>query len=96
MTRKKAFERWKTKLSNTEVTPQAIWPITKCLLKRDEPRALTAIHGASGLKFHPTEKANAIADCLGIKFTPHDLCNENHERRVEARVHMTARNEYII
>jgi hypothetical protein len=40
----------------------------------------------SSLKFHPSEKANAIADCLEIKFTPHDLCDENHERRVEARV----------
>jgi hypothetical protein len=27
MTRKKAFDRWETKISNTEVTPQAIWPI---------------------------------------------------------------------
>jgi hypothetical protein len=31
-------------------------------------------------------KANAIAECLEIQFTPHDLCDENHERRVEARV----------
>jgi hypothetical protein len=32
------------------------------------------------------DKANAIADCLENQFTPHDLCDENHERRVEARV----------
>jgi hypothetical protein len=50
------------------------------------PRVPTAINGASGLKFYPTETANAIADCLEIQFTPHDLCDENHERRVEARV----------
>jgi hypothetical protein len=62
MTRKKALERWETNLSNTEVTPQAVWPIPKSLLKRDGPRAPTAIHGSSGLKFHPFEKANAIAD----------------------------------
>jgi hypothetical protein len=31
-------------------------------------------------------KTNAIADCLEIQFTPHELCNENHERGVEARV----------
>jgi hypothetical protein len=37
----------------------------------------------SGLKFLPTEKANAIADCLENRFTHHDLCDENHERRVE-------------
>jgi hypothetical protein len=66
MTRKNAFERWETKISNAEVTPQAIWPIAKSLLKRDGPRAPTVIHGASGLKFLPSEKANAIADCLEI------------------------------
>ncbi|PNF35683.1 hypothetical protein B7P43_G17443 [Cryptotermes secundus] len=86
MTRKKALERWETKISNAEVTPQCIWPIAKSLLKRDGPRAPTAIHGSSGLKFHPSEKANEIADCLEIQFTPHDLCDENHEQRVEARV----------
>jgi hypothetical protein len=74
MTRKKALERWETKISNTEVT-QAIWPIAKSLFKRDEPRAPTAVHGASGLKFY-----------LEIQFTPHDLCDENHEWRVEAIV----------
>jgi hypothetical protein len=35
---------------------------------------------------HPSEKANAIADCLETRFTPHELCDENHERRAEARV----------
>jgi hypothetical protein len=86
MTRNNALERCETKLSNTEVTPQAIWPIAKSLLKRDGLRAPTAIHGASGLKFHPSEKDNASADCLEIQFTTHDLCDENHERRVVARV----------
>jgi hypothetical protein len=32
------------------------------------------------------EKANAIAGCLENHFTPHDLCDEHHERRVEACV----------
>jgi hypothetical protein len=86
MTRKKALEGWETKVSSAEVKPQAIWPIAKSLLKRDGPRAPTAIHGASCLKFHPSEKANAIADCLESQFTPHDLCDENHERGVEAKV----------
>jgi hypothetical protein len=53
---------------------------------RDGPRAPTAIHVASGLKFLPSEKANAIADCLEIQFTPHNLCDENNEQRVEAKV----------
>jgi hypothetical protein len=67
-------------------TPQAIWLIAKSLLKRDGPKIPTAIHGASGLIFLPSEKANAIADCLEIQFTPHDLCDDNHERRVKAEV----------
>jgi hypothetical protein len=86
MTRKKALERWKTKISNAEATPQAIWPIAKSLLKRDGPRAPTAIYGASGLKFYPSEKAKAIPDSLEIQFTPHDLSDENHERRVDSKV----------
>jgi hypothetical protein len=78
MTRIKALERCKIKISDTEVTPHTIWPIAKSLLKRDGPRVPTAIHGPSGLKFHPSEKANAIADCLENQFTHHDLCDENH------------------
>jgi hypothetical protein len=64
MIRKKALEWWETKVGNSEVTPQAIWSIAKFLIKRDGPKAPTAIHGPSGLKFHPSEKINAIADCL--------------------------------
>jgi hypothetical protein len=85
MTRKKTLEQWETKISNTEVTPQAIRPIPKSLLKIDGPRASAAIHGSSGLKFHPSEKAKAIADCLEIQFVPHHLCDKNHERKVEAK-----------
>jgi hypothetical protein len=33
ITRKKALERWGTKLNNAKVTPQAIWSIAKSLLK---------------------------------------------------------------
>jgi hypothetical protein len=86
MTRKKALEWWETKLANTELTPQTIWPIVKSLTNRDGPRAPTAIPGLLGLKYHPVDKANAIADCLENQFTLHDLCEKNHERRVEAGV----------
>jgi hypothetical protein len=86
MTRKNALERRKTKLANTEPTPPAIWPIAKSLTNRDGPRAPTVIHGLLGLKYHPEDKANAIADCLENQFTPHELCEENHERWVEVRV----------
>jgi hypothetical protein len=86
LTRKKALEWYETRLANTEETPQAIGPIAKSLINRDGPRAPTAIRGALGLKYHPVDKANALADCLENLFTPHDLCDEEHERRVEARV----------
>jgi len=55
-------------------------------MKRDVPKAPTAIYGPFGLKFLPVEKANAIADYLESPFTSHDLCDEHHERRVEACV----------
>jgi hypothetical protein len=82
MTRKKALERWETKICNAKVTPQAIWPITKSVPTRDGRRAPTSIHGTSGLKFLPSEETNAIAYCLEIQFTAHELCDENNKRRV--------------
>jgi hypothetical protein len=86
MTHKNALERWGTKISNSEVTPHAIWVIAKSLLKRDGLRSPTAIHGPSGLKFHPSEKANAFADRLENQFTPHDFCDEIYEGQVETEV----------
>jgi hypothetical protein len=80
------LEPWETQITNTEVTLQATWRIAKSLMKRDGPKAPTAIRGPFGLTFHPLEKANAIADCLENQFTSHDLCDENHKRRVVARV----------
>jgi hypothetical protein len=58
----------------------------KSLIKGDGPKALTAIHGSLGHKYQQLEKATTIADCLENQFTPHDLCDENRNRRVEARV----------
>jgi hypothetical protein len=81
MTRRKALERWEIKISNCEVTPQAIWLIANSLMKRDRPEVPTAIHGLSGLEILPMEKANAISDCLENVFTPHGLCDERHEER---------------
>jgi hypothetical protein len=57
----------------------------KPLANRDGPRAPTVIHGPLGPKFQPVDKAKAIADCLEKQFTPHKLCDENHEQKVEAR-----------
>jgi hypothetical protein len=88
MARRKTLERWKTKVGNCEVTPQALWPIAKSLIKRDGSKAPTDIHGPLGLtySYQPSEKANVIADCLENQFTSHTLCDENHERQVETRV----------
>jgi hypothetical protein len=83
--RKKALERWETKRENCEVTPQAIWSIAKSLRKSDEAKATTTIHGPSGPVFYPKEKANVIANYLENLFTPHKVCDTDHERRVEAR-----------
>jgi hypothetical protein len=79
MTRRKALERWETRIGNCEVTPQGIWPIAKSLMKRDGPKAPTAVHGLLGLKYHPLENANAITDCLENQFRPNNLCDQNHE-----------------
>jgi hypothetical protein len=55
-------------------------------MRRDEPKAPTAVLGPLGLKYHPNKKANVTADCLENQFTSHDLCDENHQQRVQARV----------
>jgi hypothetical protein len=38
MTRRRALERWETKIANADVTPQAIWPIQKSFMRRDVPK----------------------------------------------------------
>jgi hypothetical protein len=45
MTSRKALEQWETKAGNCEVTLQEIGPIAKSLMKKDGPRAPTAVHG---------------------------------------------------
>jgi hypothetical protein len=50
-----------SKISNPEVTPYAIWPISKSLTKKDGLKAPTDIRGPLGLKFFQLEKAEAIA-----------------------------------
>jgi hypothetical protein len=62
MTRRKAFERWGK--SNCEVTPDAMWPTAKSIMKRERPKAPTAVHGPWGLKFLPLQEATRINACL--------------------------------
>jgi hypothetical protein len=81
MTRQKALEGWETEARYCEVTPQALWPIAKSLMKRDGPKAPTAIHGLLGIAYQPNDKANVIADCLENQFTPHDLVTKTMSDR---------------
>jgi hypothetical protein len=62
MTRRKALKWWETKLRNCEVTAHNLCPIAKSPMKRDGPKAPTAVHGPSGITYHPNKKANVIAD----------------------------------
>jgi hypothetical protein len=48
-------------------------------MKRDGPKAPTAVHGPLGRTYHLNEKANMSADSFENQFTSHDLCDENHE-----------------
>jgi hypothetical protein len=86
MTRRKALERWGTKVVNSVVAPQELWSIAKSLMKRDGTKAPTAVEGSVGITYHPNEKVNQIADCLEKQFTSHDLFNKNDERQMETRV----------
>jgi hypothetical protein len=86
MIRRKAFEQWERKVWNCVVTPKALWPVAKSLMKRHVPKAQTAVHGPLGIIYQSNEKANVTADCLENQFTSHNLCDKNHERQVETRV----------
>jgi hypothetical protein len=55
-------------------------------MKRDGPKAPTALHGPSGITYHPNKNAKVNADCLENQFTSHDLCDENHEPQVETTI----------
>jgi hypothetical protein len=46
-------------------------------MKRDGPKAPTAVHGRLVITYHPNEKANTLADCLENEFTSDELCDEN-------------------
>jgi hypothetical protein len=54
-------------------------------MKMDRPKAPTVIHGPSSCKYHPIERASAIADGLENQFTPYDLCDDKHEWRIQVR-----------
>jgi hypothetical protein len=55
-------------------------------MNQNGPKAPTAVYGPLGLKYHPIEKANTIVDCLENHFMPCDLCDENQEQWVKAKV----------
>jgi hypothetical protein len=84
-----ALEGWESDIGNCQDTSQALCPNVKSLIKRDGPKARTVIHGPLGLKYRPLEKATPIADYLENQLTTHDLYDENHKRRVKAKVEAT-------
>jgi hypothetical protein len=72
-------------INNCDVTPHAFWALAKSLTKRDRSKAPTTIHGSSVPIFLLSEKANVIAEYLENQFTPHYLCEEDHEQWVAAQ-----------
>jgi hypothetical protein len=77
------------KTRNCEVTPQAIEPIVKSLIKRDGPKAPAAIHRPLGLKYQPREKPTMTTECL--KINSHRVtCDENRKRQVVVKSSSTA------
>jgi hypothetical protein len=73
MTCRKVLEWWETEVGNCEVTPQALWPIVKSLMKRDGPKAPATVHGPLGVTYHLNKEADTIANCLGNQFTSHNV-----------------------
>jgi hypothetical protein len=73
MTRKKALERWETKIVKTKARLQAMWHIAMSLINKDGTRAWIL-----RLKFHPLDEANVISDYLENRFQLHDLCDGSY------------------
>jgi hypothetical protein len=73
MARRKALEPLETKVRKCDVTPQALWPVAKSLMKKEWTKALVAVHEPLGITYHLNEKANVIVDCLENQFTTHNL-----------------------
>jgi len=74
MIQRNAIESWNTKMCNSEVTPQTVWPLANTLMKSHRLKARNSIHSLSGLIFLRLEKTNIIAECLENQFSLHDLC----------------------
>jgi hypothetical protein len=66
-------------VADSEITPQAIWPNVKLLIKRDGPRA-------PPLSMSSLRKSQGNCRLLGRAFTTHDLCEGKHKRQAAARV----------
>jgi hypothetical protein len=64
MAKKRAIERWETKLANCEVTPKTIWPVAKSLTNKNGPKALFATRGPLSTKFYPIDKVKIRAEYL--------------------------------
>jgi hypothetical protein len=72
MVRRNAFERWESKLSDSEITPHAFWPLAKFVMRRDKPKAPTGVDSPSGLIFLPLEKSHHY--CVWKTNSHHTIC----------------------
>jgi hypothetical protein len=85
MTRKRALERWESKITNSSYTSGNL-AYCEVLNKQGWTKGTNCYSRSFWNKISSTRKANAIADCLEKRFTPHDLCEKHHKRQVEAKV----------
>jgi hypothetical protein len=74
----------RNKIGNSEVTPQALWPVVKSLWSGMDQRH-QALHEPWEIK-SPERESQHDAGYLENQFTSHDLCDENHEGQLETRV----------
>jgi hypothetical protein len=81
--REGALELWETKIENCEVTPQAYCEIPH---KEKWSKGNNCNSWSLGPVSYANEKANVIANYFENLFTPHKVCDTDHERQVEARV----------
>jgi hypothetical protein len=61
--------------------------IAYCKITHKHGWTKRTIHCPTGPIFYPVDKAIILADCLEKQFTPHDFCDHDRRRKVEARVH---------
>jgi hypothetical protein len=89
MTCRKALQWWETKVGNCEVTPQALSPIAKSLLKRYGPKVPTTLHGSLGITYHTNEKAMIVdVQKTGSHLMTCEMIIMSNRWRVESKLYL--------